>query len=258
VAISLAAFSSILGGMLLGLYLRNILPQHHLSEESKDAVKLGIGMLATLSALVLALLMASAKSSYDTTNSELRHAGSRIILLDQVMAHYGPETMEARDLLRRIVAHSIEQRWPEDKTGPAVAKAPKEKAYPGIFLDKLHQLSPRTDAQRWRHSRALQLSSDIAEGRWLLFEQAGQTSLPMPFVVFLIFWLTFIFAAFGLISPPNATVVTILIVCALSVAGSLFLIMELDTPYCGLIKVSSAPLHNALIHIGGITTGTPQ
>jgi hypothetical protein len=256
-AISLVTFAFILGGTLLGLYLATILPEQHVSEESRDAVKLGIGMIATLAALVLALLMASAKGSFDTFSSGLRQAGSRIILLDHVMAHYGPETMEARDLLRRVVASSIERRWPEHKTGPAVAKAPDEKAYID-FLDKLHELSPRTDAQRWLHSRALQISSEISEARWLLIEQMGQTSLPMPFVVMLIFWLTIIFATFGLFSPRNTTVITILIVCALSVAGSLFLIMELDAPYGGLIKASSAPLRNALKILGGIAAGKPQ
>jgi hypothetical protein len=96
----------------------------------------------------------------------------------------------------------------------------------------------------------LQISGDIAEGRWLLVEQLGQSSVPMPFLVMLVFWLTVIFAGFGLFSPRNATVIAVLLICALSAAGALFLIMESDTPYEGLIKVSSAPLSNALVHLG--------
>jgi len=92
----------------------------------------------------------------------------------------------------------------------------------------------------------LQISGDIAEARWLIIEQLGQKLLPMPFLVMLVFWLTVIFTSFGLFSPRNATVITFLLVCALSAAGSLFLIMELDTPYEGLIKISSAPHHWAL------------
>jgi hypothetical protein len=257
-SISLVAFACIFGATLLGMFLRPILPERHLSDESKDAVKLGIGMIATLAALVLGLLIASAKGTYDTANSGLRQTGARVILLDRVMAHYGPDTMEARDLLRRAVAAAIEQNWPEDKIGPAVAQARGGKVDMEAIPDKLRQLSPRTDAQRWIKSRALQVSGDIAEGRWGLIEQKGQSSIPMPFFVILVFWLIIIFATFGLFSPRNATVIVILLVCALSAAGSLFLILELDNPYAGLIKVSSAPLRNALIHLGGIATGHPQ
>lgn len=263
-AISLVAFACILAGALLGLFLRAILPKHHVSTESKDAVKWGIGMLATMTALVLALLMASAKNSFDTASSGLRQAGSRAILLDRVMAHYGPETMEARELLRRSVVAGIQQVWPEDKIGLAVAKGREGRGESEAVQDKLRQqparieaiqdqlrqLSPRTDTQWSLQTRALQISGDIAEGRWLLMEQMVESSLAMPFLVLLVFWLAIIFVSFGLFSPRNSTVIAILIICALSVAGSLFLIMELDTPFGGLIKVSSAPLRQALVFLG--------
>ncbi|MCX5888373.1 MAG: hypothetical protein NTW99_15590 [Chloroflexi bacterium] len=234
------------------MLLRTILPEHHVSDESKDVVKLGIGMIATMAALVLGLLIASAKGSFDTASSGLRQAGSRIILLDRVMAHYGPETMKARDLLRRVIASSIARSWPEDKVELSLAKAGEGRVDIEAVQDQLRQLSPRNDAQRWLWSRALQISGDIAENRWLLIEQMGQSSIPMPFLVILVFWLTVIFATFGLFSPRNATVIVVLLVCALSAAGSLFLILELDNPYGGLIKVSSAPLRNALAHLGQV------
>jgi hypothetical protein len=248
--ISSVAFTCIFGGTLIGIFLRNILPEDHLSDESKDVIKLGIGMIATMAALILGLLIASAKSSFDTMNSELNQTGSRLISLDRVMAHYGPETMEARGLLRRVVVLTIERRWPEDKIGKVAANVPVGRVDIEVIQDQLRQLSPRNDAQRWLQSRALQISSDITEGRWLLIEQSGQSSIPMPFLVILVFWLTIIFASFGLFSPRNATVIVILLVCALSAAGALFLTLEYNTPYEGLIKVSSAPLHNALAHIG--------
>ncbi len=249
-AISLVAFTCIFGGALLGMFLRTILPGHHVSSDSQDAVKLGIGMIATLAALVLRLLIASAKGNLDTMSSGLRQAGSRVILLDRVMAHYGPETKEARDLLRRSIASAIKRIWPESKVGQAVTETPEGRDDIEAIQDQLRQLSPRNDSQRWLQSRALQISGDIAEGRWLLIEQLGQSSIPMPFLMILVFWLTFIFASFGLFSPRNATVIAVLLICALSAAGSLFLILELDTPYAGLIKVSSAPLQNALAHLG--------
>lgn len=268
--IASVAFVFIFGGTLFGMFLCNILPEHHLSDASKDAVKLGIGMIATLAALVLGLLVASAKGTFDTASTGLRQTGARIILLDRVLAHYGPETMEARELLRRSVAAAIQQIWPEDmgqalaksREGMDNAKAVEDKlrqqpARIEAVQDKLRQLTPRTDIQRQLQSRALQISNDIAEGRWQLIEQMGQSSFPGAFIVILIFWLTIIFATFGLFSPRNATVIVVFLICALSVAGSLLLIMELDTPYGGLIKVSSAPLRHALALLGGVATGKP-
>jgi len=249
-AISLVAFACIFGGMLLGMLLSALLPAKHLSAESKESLKLGIGMIATLSALVLGLLIASAKSNFDTMNNGLRQTGSRIILLDRVLAQYGPETRESRDMLRQAVASSIKLRWPEEKIEPLVAQAGTGKADIEAVQDKLRQLAPRTDAQRLLQSQAFKVSDDIAEGRWLLLGQMGQSSIPMPFLIVLVFWLTVIFATFGLFSPRNLTVIVVLMVCALSVAGSLFLILELDTPYAGLIKVSSAPLRYGLAQLG--------
>jgi hypothetical protein len=236
--------------MLLGMFLRAVLPEHHLSDESKDIVKLGIGTIATLAAVVLGLLIASAKGTFDTMNSGLVQAGSKVILLDRVMARYGPETREARDLLRRNLASVIERTWPKEGTGLTKAKAPDPQASLEALQDKLLQLSPQNDAQRWLQSEAVQLSGDIANVRWLLIEQQGHSSLPMPFFVMLASWLVIIFFSFGLFSPGNATVLAVLLLCALSAAGSLYLILELDRPYGGFIEISSAPLRNALLHLG--------
>jgi hypothetical protein len=251
-AISLIVFGCIFGGTLLGMFLRAVLPEHHLSDQSKDVVKLGTGMIATLAALVLGLLIASAKGSFDTVNSGLIQASSKIILLDRVMAQYGPETREARDLQRRGVASVIELTWPKERTGQTEARAIDPRTGQiglEVVQDKLRQLSPQNDAQRYLQSRALQLSDDIAETRWLLIERRGQSSLPTPFLVMLVAWLVIIFFSFGLFSPRNATVIVVLLLCALSAAGSLYLIQELDSPYGGLMQVSSAPLRNALAQL---------
>jgi len=248
--ISFLAFACISGGMLLGMVLRAILPRHHLSEESKDVLKLGTGMIATMSALVLGLLIASAKSNFDTMSGELNKVAGRIMLLDRVLAHYGPETRETRELLRRAVAGSILRLWPEDRKRQATAAAGPERIDFEVIPDLIRQLSPRNEAQRWLQSRALQVSGDIAEDRWLLIAQTGERSIAMPFLVMLVSWLTIIFASFGLFSPRNSTVIIVLLVCAISAAGALFLILELDSPFRGLLKISSAPLGHALMYLG--------
>ncbi len=250
-SVAFLALVCIFSGLLLGMGLRALLPEHHLSGESKDAVKLGTGMIATLTALVLGLLTASAKGTFDTMNNELKQTGSKIMLLDRTLAQYGPETREARDFLRSTVASALQRIWPEETNTVAVAQVRQSSGNDIEELqDKLRQLSPKNDGERWLQSRALKLSVDISEARALLSEQAGQTSLPMPFLAVLILWLIIIFASFGLFSTRNATVIIAFFVCALSVAGSIYLILELDQPYQGLIKISSAPLRNALTHLG--------
>ncbi len=248
--ISLIAFGCIFGGMLLGMFLRGILPERHLSDESMGVVKLGTGMIATLAALVIGLLIASAKGSFDAMNNGLMQTGSKIVLLDRVMAQYGPETRETRDLLRRGITSVIERIWPKNRIEQREIKPLDPKAGIEALQEKLLQLSPQNDSQRWLQSRALQVSGEIAETRWQLFEQIGQSSLSMPFFLILVFWLVVIFFSFGLSSPPNTTVIVVLLICALSAAGSLYLIQELDQPYGGLIQISSTPLRNALAYLG--------
>jgi hypothetical protein len=245
--LSSVAFVCIFGGAMVGMALAVFLPQHHVSEESKDIVKLGAGIIATLAALVLGLLISSAKGTFDTMSSELKQTASKIVLLDQALAHYGPETKEIREINHRIVRYTVEGMWGNRKT----MNTKNSVTGHGLedIQDKLHQLAPKNDAQRWYQSRALQLSENIAEARLHLVQQLGQSSLPTVFLVIVIFWLTLIFSSFGLFAPRNPTVVCVLLLSALSLAGSLFLIQELDHPYQGLIKISADPLRNALENI---------
>jgi len=249
-SVSLIVFGCVFGGILLGAVLRKLLPEHHLSEDSRDVVKMGTGMVATLAALVLSLLVASAKGSFDTMNKGLVEASSKVILLDRIMAQYGPETQEIRGQLRSNVASAIEQMWSGDKTDQPDRRVLDSKTGLEALQEKLRQLSPHSDAQRWHQSRALQVSAEITESRWMLIEQHAQSSLPMPFFVMLVSWLVIIFFCFSLLAPRNATVIVVLLICALSASGALYLILELDRPYGGLIAISDAPLREALLYLG--------
>jgi hypothetical protein len=170
-----------------------------------------------------------------------------IFFLDRTMAHYGPETKEARDLLRSSVVRYLDRIWPEAGSQPAQL-APMA-AEGEVLYDKIQALSPRNEAQRSLQAKALSISIDIGQARWLMFQRTS-SSIPVPFLVVLVFWLTIIFVSFGLFASPNATVIAVLLLCALSVAGAIFLLLELDTPFDGLIQISSAPLRNALAHLG--------
>ena len=236
----------VFGGALLGMAIHTMLPEHHLNAESKDVIKLGMGLIATMSALVLALLTNSAKGSYDTQRNELTQAAANILLVDRVLAHYGPETKEARDLLKLSAAGMINRMWPNDpvqtaKLGPTTTSGE-------LFFDRIQELTPKNEVQHALQAQAITLSIGIGQARLLLFEQGGR-SIPMPFLVLLIFWVTVIFLSFGLFAPHNATVIATLFLCALSVSGAIFLIMELDRPFGGIIQISSAPLRNAIDNI---------
>ena len=248
-AIASIVFVCVFGSALLGLVLRASLPEHHLSEESTGVVKMGTGLLATLAALVLGLLIASAKTSFDKIKDEVTQAAVKVVQLDRTLAQYGPETKEARDLLRGAVDSVIELLFSGEGPGKAKLDAPERLARIEQIQAKLQELAPRNDAQRALQSRALELSNELTQMRWLLIVE-GEGAIPTPFLVVLVSWLSIIFVGFGLLSAKNATVVAILVVCALSVSGAIFLIEEMDRPLEGLMKISSAPLRNALAHLG--------
>ena len=247
IKISLIVFACVFGGALLGILLHAVLPQHHLSAESKDIVKLGMGLVGTMAALVLGLLVASAKSSYDTQSAEMTQLTANVALLDRILAHYGPETKESRDLLRETVTRVVSQIWAED--GVSAGPASPQSAGGEVLYDKIQALSPKNDAQRSLQSQALSIVMDTGKLRQLMFTQ-GTAAVSIPLLVVLVLWLTVIFISFGLFAPFNATVVSSLFVSALSVSGAIFLILDMYTPYRGMIAISSAPLQIALAQLG--------
>jgi hypothetical protein len=246
-AIGWIVFALVFGSALLAMFVHSKLPENHLSSDSKDVVKLGTALIATMSALVLSLLIASAKTAFDTRSNQLVQASADIILLDRALARYGAETKEARSLLQRSVAETIDRFWPAEGAKP-LAIDPGTSPVEALF-DKIDALTPQNDNQRALRSQAETMALDVGRTRLLLFEHLG-TSIPVPFLVVLVFWLCIIFASFGLFAPRNATVVAVLCVCALSVAGAIFLILELDRSFEGLLQVSGAPLRAALAQLG--------
>ena len=246
IAIGLIVFTLVFGSALLAMFAHRMIPEHNLSVDSKDTVKLGVALIATMSALVLSLLVASAKTAFDTRSNQLAQVSADIILLDRALARYGPETKEARSFLQLSVAATVERFWPANGAKPITIdpNAPVEALY-----DKVQELAPQNDAQRAMQSQALTLAANVGRTRLLLFENLG-SSIPVPFLVVLVLWLCIIFASFGLFAPANATVIAVLAVCSLSVAGAIFLILELDRSFEGLLQVSGAPLRAALAQLG--------
>jgi hypothetical protein len=246
IAISLITFTVVFGGALLGIALRSVLPQNELTDDSRDVVKLGVGLIATTAALVLGLLIASAKSSLDIQNSELTEMSSRVVLLDRVLAHYGPEAKQARDELHSSVVRSFEWVSSQDAAGPSQFGPSADGE---VLYDSIQGLSPKDDAQRSLQAQASSMVIALGQTRWLMAEQRVN-SVSVPLLVVLIFWLTIIFISFGLFAPRNVTVVVSLLVSSLSVSGAIFLILGMYSPYAGLIRISSAPIRAALARLG--------
>jgi hypothetical protein len=248
-ALSCVALACILCGTLLGMVLRNLLPGHHLSPDAKDVVRLGAGLVGTIAALVLGLLIASAKNTFDTQSTQINQTTANVILLDQLLAQYGPEAGPLRHLMRNYVNAFADRIWRENSTGLAKSGPFEASAEAESFFSKLQQLAPQNDAQRSLQSRAIQISTDLAQTRLLLFAQRDN-SIPMPFLVVLIFWITIIFMSFSLFAEPNPIVIGSLFIFALSASGAIFLVLELGEPFKGLMQISSEPLRNALAPLG--------
>jgi Protein of unknown function (DUF4239) len=240
------AFLIIFAGAMLGLVLHRSLPEPHFSAESKDVVKLGMGLVGTTTALVLGLLVASAKSSYDAQGAQVTQLASYVVVLDRVLAHYGPETKQARAALRRATIRLIETMWSQE--GREGARTAPETANE-VLLDQIQELQPKSETQRSLKTQALAVTMDVGKTRWLMYAQEA-ASVSVPMLVVLILWLTVLFVSFGLLAPVNGTVVCSLLVAALSVSGAIFLILEMYSPYSGVMQISSQPLSAGLANLG--------
>ncbi len=246
IAASLITFMIVFGGAMLGMALPSNFPQHRWDTDSKDVVRLGMALAATMAAFVLGLLIASAKSSLDTQNNELTEMSSNIVFLDRALAFYGPETREARDDLRSSVAHTLDMVSTKEAGHDSGVDLFTNSE---VLYRAIEELSPKDDAQRSIKGQALSILISLAQTRWLIAQQSVH-SVPLPLLIALVSWLAIIFTSFGLFAPRNATVVVSLSVSALLVSSAIFLIVQMYSPYAGPIRVSSAPLRAALTQMG--------
>jgi hypothetical protein len=247
-AIALVVFLFCFAAAIVGMVLNFRLPDHHLDGDSKDVVKLVMGLVATMAALVLGLLIASAKNSYDTQMTEMQEISTNLVQLDQMLVRYGAETKELRADLKTAVIAAHEQIWPPDSRKRASLDPSAGWHQGDALFAKLQNLIPKTDGQRSAQSAALQLGSGLSRIRVLMFEQVG-TSISLPLLTVLLFWISALFLGFGLLARFNLTVAVALIVGALSVSSAIFLMLELSRPYEGLMRISDVSIRSALDHI---------
>jgi len=244
---ALIVFGCLVGAVLLGRALRRVLPQEHLSADSRDVIKLAIGLVATMSALVLGLLVSSAKGSYDTERSEVIQMAAKVAFLDRVLTVYGPEAAEARVRFHDAVSEVVQQMWPEEAHRPTQL-APSGQAGNAVY-GIVQALSPQDDAQRKLKEQAITVGIDIGQIRSLLVAQSVP-SISEPMLVILVLWLAIIFLGFSALAPANITTILALTISAVAVSGAIFLILELDQPFGGIIRISSEPMVKALSQFG--------
>lgn len=237
----------LIAALWFGALLRHTLPKQHLSKDSQDAIRVGVGLIATISALVLSLLITTAKSSFDTQIGQIKQITARIILLDNLLAQYGPAATPIREEMRTQINAFADRLWHEQEAskGGSLAFNP---AAEKVDRD-IRALTPQDNVQRSLQAQAMQASSDVAQTRLLLFTETGN-AIPTPFLVILVTWLIIIFASVSLFAELNATVFAFLSLFALSAAAAIFLILELGEPFAGAMMIPSAPLRDALGALG--------
>ncbi|HEX4415726.1 MAG TPA: hypothetical protein VH107_18995, partial [Lacipirellulaceae bacterium] len=228
-------------------WLRSALPEHHLSSDTKDSVKVAMGLVATMVALVLGLLIAAAKDKYDRESAGVTQLAAKVIYFDRMLANYGPEASDVREQLRKMVEMVRSRMWP-DRSQSAAQLDPTASRTESVFV-ALQNLAPKNDLQTTLKSHAISSAFDLGQMRWQEFEQA-QSTVSIPLLCILTFWLAILFVSFGMFAPSNSTVVIALAMAALAVAGGVFLMMELNSPFSGILQISSAPFDDALAHLG--------
>jgi Protein of unknown function (DUF4239) len=246
IVISVILFLVLVAVSLLGGRLARLLPEEQLSADSKDAVKLAMGLVATMTAVLLGLLITSAKSTYDTAENEVMQMAAKVALLDRVLKFYGPEAADARHALRDATAEGVRRTWPS-KPGSRVRLDPDEQMGDAVYI-AIHGLVPRDETQRALKAQATTLMVQLGELRSLLRAQSVP-SVSKALLIALVSWLVVIFFGFSLIVPANATSTLALVAGAFSVACAMFLILELDHPFAGVLRIPSDPMVNTLDHL---------
>jgi hypothetical protein len=235
-------------GAAVGITLQRLQPEYHRTDASKDIVKTVLGLLGTMTALILSLLIAAAHGFYDTQRSEIQQLSVDVLMLDDSLTRYGPAADPVRATLRTALGTLVDTMSPGGET-TAVARLTASRVGVADVLDAIGRLTPATEAQHLQAARAAALAQDIASTRLLIHEQRT-TAFPVPLAVILLCWLVVLFVGFGLFAPLNATVIGALGIGALSVSAAMLLMLSMSHPYGGLMGVSDRPLRLAVAQIG--------
>ena len=240
----------------VGMYVRPRLPERHRARESVELMQLVIGMLVTFAALVLGLLTASVKNSYDAAGHARHEYALQLTQLDRCLRDYGQAADPARADLRSYTAAVIASTWPSEPppagvSYPSTAGMPRVGASPvlaGLMNQAgiaINSLGAANDAQARIAQLCREEYRDVIRARMDVVEDSSK-ALSTPFYRILVFWLMVIFASFGLIAPRHSLSVISIGLCAASLSSAIFVILELNQPYLGMFTISSDTMRAAL------------
>jgi hypothetical protein len=248
---------TLLGSSALGMLVQRFLSERHTSHDTIALIHHVVVMLFTFAALVLGLLITSAKSSFDQVDNTVRSFAIRLIELDQVLREYGGEVDPIRSLLHTYAATVITTTWikaPQSKL-EYQAKQPSDSVKSPELEDlsnsirlKIRELDPKDAMHRQLASECQRLMEQVVHIRWMLIEQR-HTSISAPFYLVLVFWLVVVFGGFGLTAPHNVLTYTALAIAAISIASAIFVLLDFDRPFAGIFTVPAEPIRGALIQL---------
>jgi hypothetical protein len=242
-AVSTLVFALIFAAALVGMAIRRAAPDAHFAPEAKDTVRLAIGLIVTMTGLVLGMLVSSAKTFYDSEKNQVAEMASQVIIFDDLLSAYGPETQQTRIEARKFVEDAVDRIWPKEKSQLYQLRP----ANNGQNLYKqLQLLVPKNDTQASAKAQLMSLTVILKKTYWLMYLQSEQTSVPIPLLAVVTSWLMAIFVSFGVFAPRNSTVILTLIVCALAVSAAILIIMSMYLPFSGILKISPVAVRDAL------------
>jgi hypothetical protein len=247
IAVSSIVFASIFGSGLVGMAVRRAIPADYLGSGEKEVARLVTGLMTTMTAIVLGMLVSSAKASYDARTNEVAEISSQVVNIDRMLSKYGTETAEVRAQFRLLVEASVNRIWPA-KAPVDVELKPRDEGE--ILVDELRQLAPKSDAQAEVKAQILHMIGDLRQTQWLLFLKSQRSALPIPLLLVVVSWLALIYLSFGLFTPPSPTIVVTFVFGALAVSSAVLIILELYTPFRGVLRISSGPILEALSEMG--------
>lgn len=246
-AISAIIAGVIFVGSLIGLALPRVLPERHLSKDTLDAIKLGTGMLSVLASLVLGLLIATVKTSFDTTASQVRAYAADLIVLDETLRDYGEAALPIRRMVRDYTAGLLHDVWQSDDHPYLTENRVMGDKLESV-RDRIRDLPHNTPDQSWLVDRCLQIVTSLLRERWLLIEHGGPSVHPL-IIWLLVSWVVAIFMSFGINAPRHATMIAAFLVISVAIGSAMFMVLEMDTPFEGVLRISSLPVEIALTHM---------
>lgn len=249
IQLSIIGFSVVFGGAVCGMFLFcKLVPEAHLAGSTRDMIKHVMGLIGTLTVLVLGLSIATAKGMYDRHDLAIKDVAVKVLMLDHLLGRYGPETSQIREMLKQTLRLRRDVIWSENKNNLTSFSQPHANELDASIERALLELKPASGLQKFVLVRILSSADEVQQIRWMVLGNVS-SSVPKPFFVIIVIWLCCLFTSFGLIVPRNTTMLTILFFCSIVVASSLFLIAELDDPYNGWIRLPSKSFDFALSQI---------